>query len=176
MVVVGVGAGGAPAFAEWVGLRTGEYETGSLFHPKPKTPDREYWRMDSPELVPHLRAWEQEYPLAPGYTLDPLITSYATNFKNSEMPAAGFRTDVFLYSECTWVDAWLTADRARNTTAKTKATEGLAATVAKLDTPVRIGLDPGGRAFLIDLVAAAQQDNPAPLKREHRLNCGWKFR
>lgn len=77
LVVAGIGAGGAPAFADWVALHTGRYDTGSPANPEPKTPEREMWRMDSPELAPHLRTWEKQYPLAPGYSLAPLINDYS---------------------------------------------------------------------------------------------------
>ena len=175
LMALGAGVSGGPAFADWVGLHTGNYDTGPLLHRSPKTPDREYWRMDSPELVPHLRAWEQDYPLAPGYSLDPLIDNYAQR-EDTQMEAAGFRTDVFLYSECTWIDVWVKADRTGDTAARNEATQGLAATVAKLDRPAPIDLDEPGRAFLVQLVGAAREGDANPLQQEHRINCDWQFR
>lgn len=71
MVVAGASA--APAFSNWVELRTGKYDTGVKSERNPKSPEAELWRMDSPDLAPQLRTWVQDYPLAPGYTLDPLI-------------------------------------------------------------------------------------------------------
>lgn len=173
LVVVGVGAGGAPAFADWVGLHTGTYDTGPRSAPKPQTADRELWRLDSPELASRLQAWEQDYPLAPGYTLDPLIAGYA-NVKKAEATAGMAHDDVFFFSQCTWVDYWLTADRSGNAAAKKEATKGLADTVAKLDSVQT--LDEPGRALEVALADAAEADKPAPLKRERRINCDWKFR
>ena len=175
LVVVAVGAGGAPAFADWVGLHTGSYDTGPKREHNPSTPDRELWRMSSPELAPHLQAWERDYPLAPGHSLDPLIDDYS-RAENSQMTAAGFRDSVFFYSECTWVDYWVTADRAGRTTARREATQGLADTVAKLDSPARINLDQPGRMFLVALVGAARAGDAGPLERERRINCDWQFR
>ncbi len=111
--------------------------------------------MNSPELAAHLKTWEQDYPLAPGYTLKPLIDSYATT-KNTQDTAGGFRDSVFFYSECTWVDYWVTSDRTGKAAAKREATRGLATTVAKLDSPARINLDETGRRFLTELVEAAE--------------------
>jgi hypothetical protein len=91
LLVAGVGA--VPAFAEWVGLRTGTYDVGPSSAFSPKAPERELWRMDSPELVPQLQAWTIDYPLAPGYTLAPLIQRYASA-KNTQMAADSYRTDV----------------------------------------------------------------------------------
>lgn len=173
LVVVGLGAGAAPAFADWVGLHTGEYDTGPRSAPQPKTADREMLRLNSPELARQLQAWEQTYPLAPGYSLDPLLDGYA-NVKRSEATAAMAHDDVFFFSQCTWVDYWLTADRDGDTAAKRAATNGLAGTVAKLDSVLT--LDKPGRAYEGELVDAAQADKVAALQRERRINCDWKFR
>lgn len=64
LLVAGVGA--VPAFAELVGLRTGTYDVGPNSAFSAKAPERELWRIDSPELVPQLQAWTIDYPLAPG--------------------------------------------------------------------------------------------------------------
>lgn len=173
LVVVGVGAGGVPAFADWVSLHTSTYDTGLQSDPQPKAPDREWLRLDSPELAPQLRAWEQDYPLAPGYSLDPLIEPYA-KIERSEATAGMMHDDVFFFSKCTWVDYWLTADRSGDAAGRKEATEGLVNTLAKLDSVVT--LDQHGRVVLGELATAAQNDDQAPLKNEHEVNCNWNFR
>lgn len=92
------------------------------------------------------------------------------------MTAAMFRSDVFLYSECTWVDAWVVADRGGDEGAKAQATTGLKVVVSKLDEPFRVRLDDNGRKNLHGLVTAAQHDDPGPLRSELKINCGWNFR
>lgn len=173
LVVAGIGVGGAPAFADWVALHTGRYDTGSPADPEPKTPEREMWRMDSAEMVPHLRTWERQYPLAPGYSLAPLINDYS-DAKNSQSTAGMVQDTVFFYSQCTWVHYWVTADRSGDTAAKKDATRGLVSTVAQVDSLHT--LDEPGRALETDLGNAAKADEPALLKRELQINCDWNFR
>lgn len=173
LVVVGLGVGVAPAFADWVSLRTGTYDTGSQSDPQPTSSEREWLRLDSAELGPQLRAWESDYPLAPGYSLDPLVDGYA-GVERSQATAGMMHDDVFFFSECTWVDYWLTADRAGDAAAKREATTGLADTIANLDTVAT--LDQHGRPSMIALATAAKNDHRALLENERQLNCDWNFR
>lgn len=97
------------------------------------------------------------------------------------MAADSYRTDVFLYSECTWVDGWVSADDRDDPTGRNAAGAGLTSLVARGSQVPPVDLEDAHRDYLRRLASAASTSAPdkadrALLQHEREVGCGWNYR
>ncbi len=160
LLVVGAGVAAAGGFP---GLHTGQFGLPGMT----ENDTSEYLRAASPEVVGLMTGYEQETPLAPGYSLAPVIA----RIQNIGLiQADGLRGAVALYSACTWDQSWVRAHSSGDTAAEATA---LAALRAVPNWPIMARIDGDGRLVpsYRAIADAAAAGDVLTVARELGLNC-----
>ena len=80
----------------------------------------EFYDISSPDLGPMMERYAVDTPLAPGYSLDPLVAQL--HALGGLMQEEGIRGEIATWSACTWDRSWLHAHAAGDQNAQERAT------------------------------------------------------
>ena len=154
---------GIPAAASYVSLQTGKKDTDGS----------EVWHMDSPDAPAAFTKFSHDYPLAPGYSPAAMGKDLAVRTPAAESEL-GFRSDVYLYSMCSWERSWLTARATSDASAETRAAAALLDLDRRAHHPVAL-FSTGNMLVLVGQVQqGVRADQPAVVQRDVKLNCDYR--
>lgn len=154
---------GIPAAADYVSLNSGQKDTDGS----------EMWRLDSPDAPVAFTKLSRDYPLAPGYSAVKMGQDLAGSVPSAESELM-FRSDVFLYSMCTWERSWLTARTSGDVAARKRSSAALLDFDRRANQPVKLFTRGNVRSFVGELQQSVRADQPYLVERDVRINCDYR--
>jgi hypothetical protein len=159
-------AAAAPAAASYVGLHTGIFDDDGGHH-------GEVLDLTSPDVIPVLRQYEQEYPLPAGHTWDGLEQRWTSQAAAGvwQLGQVGIIEEAAgLESQCQWEGAWLNAHQAHNSSAAQTAAQVLA-DIPHWHVTTAYDANGGGTRLAEQVAAAAAAGNPGLPQQVFDANC-----